>query len=74
MYQSFLWGLTESIFCKQRVIYITGYYSRRVVEDLGYQFVTELFYADFTDENGVKIFKDIIGPEHKSCALLALRL
>jgi hypothetical protein len=45
-----------------------------VVEDLGYQFVTELFYADFTDENGVKIFKDIIGPEHKSCALLALRL
>ncbi len=45
-----------------------------MVEELGFKLVSELFYADYTDVNGVRVFKDIMDPGHESLSLFVLKV
>ncbi len=53
---------------------LSGKYSQNAFFSLGYRIMAEMDYADYTDEDGVRVFKDIMDPEHKSCAIVGRKL
>ncbi len=52
---------------------VLGKHSRRIPEELGYELLSELSYADYADENGKKVFNSIAA-EHKSVTVFGRKL